>query len=56
MSAPSPVLITRDGAVGILTVNRPETLNALDLQTLEALEVAATSLQLAPGCPAQGRA
>jgi enoyl-CoA hydratase len=45
MSALLPVLITRDGAVGILTINRPETLNALDLPTLEALEAALAKLE-----------
>jgi enoyl-CoA hydratase len=38
--AVSPILTSRDGPVGILTINRPETLNALDRTTLEALETA----------------
>jgi len=49
MSTASPVLITRDGAVGILTIDRPETLNALDLPTLEALEAALITLEADDG-------
>jgi len=35
-----PVLLERRGPVALLTINRPETLNALDLETLDALEAA----------------
>lgn len=35
-----PVLFERRGAVALLTINRPKTLNALDLETLAALEAA----------------
>jgi len=38
--AESPVKITRDGAVAVLTIDRPEKLNALDAETLAALEAA----------------
>lgn len=31
------VLLSKDGAVALLTINRPETLNALDRQTLRAI-------------------
>ena len=34
------ILSTREGAVGLLTINRPETLNALDVPTLIELEAA----------------
>jgi enoyl-CoA hydratase len=45
MSKAPPILTTRDGPVGILTINRPETLNALDIATLEALERELTALE-----------
>ncbi|NWK97423.1 enoyl-CoA hydratase [Sphingobium lactosutens] len=35
-----PILFERRGAVALLTINRPKTLNALDLPTLGALEAA----------------
>lgn len=38
MSENSAVLIKRQGAVGILTINRPKTLNALDIPTVLELE------------------
>jgi len=41
----SPVLTERRGAVGLLTINRPRTLNALDVPTLLALESALTALE-----------
>lgn len=34
----SPILTTREGPVGIITINRPQTLNALDIPTLLRLE------------------
>jgi enoyl-CoA hydratase len=34
----APVTLTRDGAVGVVTINRPEVLNALDVPTLLVLE------------------
>lgn len=37
----SPLIITQDGAVTIVTVNRPEVRNALNLDTLAALETEA---------------
>lgn len=40
-----PILKTRKNAVGILTINRPETLNALDIPTLLALEASLTELE-----------
>lgn len=39
------VLIERRGAVGLLTINRPKTLNALDVPTLLALEAGLTELE-----------
>lgn len=38
----STVLITRDGAVCTITLNRPDAMNALNLQTKEALKSAVT--------------
>lgn len=40
-----PILCERVGAVGVLTINRPQTLNALDIPTLLALEAALTTLE-----------
>src|SRR5690606_111346 len=40
-----PVLCERQDAVGILTINRPKTLNALDVPTLLALEAALADLE-----------
>lgn len=42
--AADPVVTTRDGAVGILTFNRPEALNALDMPMLRAMEAALDQL------------
>lgn len=39
------VLIEKRGRVGLLTINRPKALNALDVPTLEALERALTQLE-----------
>ena len=39
------VLTERRGAIGVLTINRPKTLNALDVETLLALESALTELE-----------
>lgn len=39
--ADEPILYERRDAVAIITINRPKTLNALDLPTLDALEAAA---------------
>ncbi len=36
-AAQTPVLLTRDGAVATVTVNRPDAMNSLDLPTKEAL-------------------
>lgn len=41
----NPILCERHGAVGLLTINRPKTLNALDTPTLLALESALTDLE-----------
>ncbi|GAA4002341.1 enoyl-CoA hydratase/isomerase family protein [Comamonas faecalis] len=41
----NPILCERQGAVGVLTINRPKTLNALDTPTLLALEAALTELE-----------
>lgn len=40
MSTKPLVLATREGAVGLITINRPEMLNALDIATLGSLESA----------------
>jgi enoyl-CoA hydratase len=39
------VLVDRQGAVGIMTLNRPETLNRLDLSMLHAIEAAFSQLE-----------
>jgi enoyl-CoA hydratase len=39
------VLCERRGAIGLLTINRPKTLNALNVETLLALESALTQLE-----------
>jgi enoyl-CoA hydratase len=41
----NPILCERKGAVGVLTINRPKTLNALNIPTLLALESALTELE-----------
>lgn len=41
----NPILCERKGAVGVLTINRPKTLNALDIPSLRALESALTELE-----------
>ena len=41
----TPVLVSRDGAVGRITINRPETLNALDIPTVLRLEQALTEME-----------
>lgn len=35
--AEDPILLSRDGAIATLTINRPETLNALDTATIRAM-------------------
>lgn len=40
-----PILSERRGAVGLLTINRPKTLNALNVDTLLALEAALTAFE-----------
>ncbi|WP_340109733.1 enoyl-CoA hydratase/isomerase family protein [Pikeienuella sp. HZG-20] len=35
--AEDPILLSRDGAIATLTINRPETLNALDTATIRAI-------------------
>jgi enoyl-CoA hydratase len=39
------VLSTIEGAIGIITINRPDKLNALDLATIEAMDSALTRLE-----------
>ncbi len=45
MTQAEVVLVERRDAVGILTINRPKTLNALDVPTLLSLEEALTQLE-----------
>lgn len=45
----SPIAISVEDRIGILTINRPETLNALDIPTLLALEKALDSLEADAG-------
>jgi len=40
------ILVERRNAVGLITINRPETLNALNVPTLLALEAALTELEV----------
>jgi enoyl-CoA hydratase len=40
-----PILSERRGAVGLITINRPKTLNALNVETLLALEAALTAFE-----------
>jgi methylglutaconyl-CoA hydratase len=42
----APILVTRDGAAGIITLNRPEKRNALDAATIEGLKFAIAELEL----------
>lgn len=39
------ILTETKGAIGLITINRPKTLNALDISTLEALEAAVEALE-----------
>ncbi|HVM45473.1 MAG TPA: enoyl-CoA hydratase-related protein, partial [Candidatus Thermoplasmatota archaeon] len=43
------VLVERDGAIAILTVNRPKALNAMDQATLGELKRAVEALDAEPG-------
>lgn len=45
MTDERPILTSRDGAVGLITINRPATLNALDVPTILELERALTDLE-----------
>lgn len=47
MSEPA-ILSETDGATGIITINRPEKLNALDLATIEALQSALADMEADP--------
>ncbi|UKJ76287.1 enoyl-CoA hydratase/isomerase family protein [Azospirillum brasilense] len=49
MTEESPILTSRDGAVGLITINRPATLNALDVPTLLELERALGELETDDG-------
>lgn len=44
----APVLTERQGAVALLTINRPRTLNALDVPTLESFEHVFAALEADP--------
>ena len=37
VNSPSPVAVTRDGGVATVTLNRPDSMNSLDVATKEAL-------------------
>lgn len=43
------VLVRREGALGHLTLNRPEAINAIDLSMVETLDAALAAWQLDPG-------
>jgi enoyl-CoA hydratase len=45
MTDDKAVLITRDGAIGLLTINRPRAMNALDVPTLLELEAGLDELE-----------
>jgi enoyl-CoA hydratase len=45
MSAEQAVVTEKRGAIGLITINRPKTLNALDVPTLLALEAALTACE-----------
>ncbi len=45
MTEDNAILTARDGAIGLITINRPSTLNALDIPTLRKLEAALTELE-----------
>lgn len=45
MTEDNAILTTRDGTIGLITINRPSTLNALDIPTLRMLEAALTALE-----------
>ena len=47
MSEPA-ILSETDGATGIITINRPEILNALDLATIEAMDSALADMEADP--------
>lgn len=49
MTDESPILTSRDGAVGLITINRPTTLNALDVPTLLEMERALGDLEADDG-------
>lgn len=49
MTDERPILTSRDGAVGLITINRPATLNALDVPTLLELERALGDLEADDG-------
>lgn len=45
----SPILVEHDGPLAILTINRPETLNALDTETIKAMHDALDTIERDPG-------
>jgi enoyl-CoA hydratase len=49
MSTPSPILVSYDGPIATLTINRPDALNALNRDTLLALRDALGALQKRTG-------
>lgn len=49
MTDDTAILTTRDGPVGLVTINRPTTLNALDIPTLLMLEQAWSALEADDG-------
>lgn len=44
-----PILLETDGAIATLTINRPETLNALDIATISAMNAALDRVEADPG-------
>lgn len=45
MSTPPPVLVSRDGAAGTITLNRPDKRNALDAVTIDGIRIALAELE-----------
>ena len=49
MSEYTNILVEQRGRVGLVTLNRPEALNALDKATMEQLVAAVTAMDADPG-------